>query len=112
MTLMRTQLGRLRLIAYLEGISLLFLLVVAVPLKYLAGDPDLVKIMGPLHGTLFMLFVISTLNVGVEQQWKFRQTTWKVLIACIIPFGTFYIDRKILQRKNRKQETTDKFMSV
>lgn len=112
MTLMRTQLGRLRLIAYLEGISLLFLLVVAVPLKYLAGDPDLVKIMGPLHGTLFLLFVISTLSVGVEQQWKFRQMTWKVLIACIIPFGTFYIDRKILQRKNRKQETTDTFISV
>jgi integral membrane protein len=109
---MKTQLGRLRLIAYLEGISLLFLLLVAVPLKYWGDDPGLVKIMGPLHGTLFLLFVMSTLSVGVEQQWKFRQTTWKVLIACIIPFGTFYIDRHILQRKNKNQETTDKFISV
>lgn len=36
---MKTQLGRLRLIAYLEGISLLVLLVVAVPLKYWGANP-------------------------------------------------------------------------
>lgn len=54
--------------------------------------------MGPLHGALFLLFIFNTLSVGVEQQWKFRQTTYKVMIACIIPFGTFYIDRKILSK--------------
>ncbi|MCY1237934.1 hypothetical protein D3C87_57760 [compost metagenome] len=97
-TLLKTPIGRLRLIGYIEGLSLLVLLFIAVPLKYAAGDPSLSKIMGPLHGALFLLFIFNTLSVGVEQQWKFRQTTYKVMLACIIPFGTFYIDRKILSK--------------
>lgn len=95
--LFRTNIGRLRLIAFLEGISLLVLVFVAVPLKYMAGNPSLSKIMGPVHGALFLLFVFNTLSVGVDRGWKFRETTWKVLLACIVPFGTFYIDHKILK---------------
>ncbi|WP_447637746.1 DUF3817 domain-containing protein [Flavobacterium microcysteis] len=97
-TLLKTPIGRLRLIGYIEGLSLLVLLFIAVPLKYAAGNPSLSKIMGPLHGALFLLFIINTISVGVEQQWKFRKTTYKVMLACIIPFGTFYIDRKILSK--------------
>lgn len=90
--------GRLRVIAILEGISLLLLVFVAVPLKHLLGIPVGTRILGTIHGALSLLFIFNTLSVGVEQQWKFRTTTWKVLLACIIPFGTFYIDRKILRK--------------
>lgn len=96
--LLKTKIGRLRIIAILEGISLLTLVFIAVPMKYGLDNSALVKIMGPVHGSLFLLFLFNTLSVGVEQNWKFRETTWKVLLACIIPFGTFYIDRKILSR--------------
>jgi len=97
-TLLKTPIGRLRLLGYIEGLSLLVLLFIAVPLKYAAENPSLSKIMGPIHGALFLLFIINTMSVGVEQQWKFRKTTYKVMLACIIPFGTFYIDRKILRK--------------
>lgn len=93
-----TRLGRLRLIGLLEGISLLLLLGIAVPAKHIYGNPSLVRSIGMIHGLLFLLFVFNTLSVGVEQGWKFRSTTWKVLLACVVPFGTFYIDRKILSR--------------
>ncbi|GAA0886347.1 DUF3817 domain-containing protein [Sphingobacterium siyangense subsp. cladoniae] len=93
----KTPLGRLRLLSYLEGISLLILVFIAVPLKYWGQQPMLVKALGPIHGMLYLWFVISTLSVGVERHWRFRQTTWKVLLACLIPFGTFYIDRHILK---------------
>ncbi|MDP9959680.1 DUF3817 domain-containing protein [Chryseobacterium lathyri] len=96
--LLKTKIGRLRILAILEGISLLTLVFLAVPLKYWLGNPALVKIMGPVHGTLFLLFLFNTLSVGIEQQWKFREITWKVILACFIPFGTFYIDNKILRR--------------
>ena len=96
--LLTSHIGRLRLIAILEGISLLLLIGIAVPAKHLYGDPTLVRAIGPVHGLLFVLFVFNTLSVGVEQQWKFMATTWKVLLACFIPFGTFYIDRKILSK--------------
>lgn len=96
--LLQTKIGRLRIIALPEGISLLVLLLVAVPLKYLFHIDTGSKIIGPVHGALFLLFVMTTLSVGIEEEWKFKTTTWKVLLACIIPFGTFYIDKKILSR--------------
>lgn len=101
--LLHTKTGRLRVIGFLEGISLLLLVFVAVPVKYMADNPQLTKIIGPVHGALFLLFIFNTLSVGVEQAWKFRETTWKVLIACIIPFGTFYIDKRILKPLTESQ---------
>jgi len=96
--LLKTKVGRLRIIAWLEGVSLLVLVFVAMPLKYLFAFPDLSRHVGTTHGILFLLFVFNTMAVGVEQRWTFGQTTWKVLIACFIPFGTFYVDRKILSK--------------
>ena len=96
LNIFKTRIGRLRLVGFLEGISLLVLAGIAVPLKYVYGDPYWVKVLGPVHGLLFLLFVINTLSVGVEYRWRFTTTTWKVLLACIVPFGTFYVDRKIL----------------
>lgn len=93
-----TPIGRLRLYAFLEGISLLVLVFVAVPFKYAANDPTLVKLIGPVHGALFLLFLLNALREGVEQKWKFKETTWKIIVACFIPFGTFYIDYSILRQ--------------
>lgn len=89
--------GRLRLLGFLEGTSLLLLVFIAVPLKYWMEDHSLVKSIGPVHGVLFLLFVFNALQVGVQKKWKFMGTTMKVLVACIVPFGTFYIDSKILK---------------
>ncbi len=91
-----SSIGRLRLLAFLEGVSYLALVFVAVPIKWLMGEPWLVQAIGPVHGGLFVLFLLSAVQVSIEQSWKFGQTTWKVLLSSLIPFGTFYIDKKIL----------------
>jgi len=96
--LFKTKVGRLRIIGYLEGISLLALVFVAVPMKYYLSNPSFSKVLGPIHGAIFLLFLFNTLSVGVEQNWKFKTTTSRVLLACFIPFGTFYIDSKILSK--------------
>ena len=93
-----SSIGRLRLLAFLEGTSLLILIFVSMPLKYIYGITTMSSILGPIHGLLFLLFIFNTISVGTEYNWKFKTTTWKVLIACIIPFGTFYIDNKILNK--------------
>jgi integral membrane protein len=98
MSFLTSNVRQLRLIGLLEGVSLLLLIGVAVPLKHLYGNPALVRTLGPIHGLLFLLFIVKTLSVGVEQRWKFSKTTWKVLLACMVPFGTFYIDYKILRK--------------
>jgi integral membrane protein len=96
--LLKTKIGRLRILGFLEGITLLVLVFVAVPMKYFYNNPTVSKTMGPIHGAIFLLFLFNTLSVGVEQSWKFKTTTWKVILACFIPFGTFYIDSKILSK--------------
>lgn len=96
--LLNSKVGKLRIIGFLEGISLLVLVFIAVPMKYYFENPNLTKTIGPIHGTLFLLFLSNALSVGVEQNWNFKTVTWKVLVACFIPFGTFYIDIKILSK--------------
>lgn len=100
--LFKTKIGRLRIIGFLEGLSLLILVFIAVPMKYIFHNPELSKSLGPIHGAIFLLFVLNTFSVGIEQNWSFKTTTWKILVACFIPFGTFYIDYKSL--KNIKDD--------
>ncbi len=92
-----TSIGRLRLYGFLEGMSLLVLIFIAVPLKYMFNNPEWVKSIGPAHGALFLLFIFNVLRIGIEQKWPFKEITWIVIAACFIPFGTFYIDDKILK---------------
>ena len=92
-TLIKSALGRLRIIAFLEGVSYLILLGIAMPLKYLAGIPEAVRVVGMAHGVLFVLFVILLIQVAVERSWSFKKTFLSFL-SSLIPFGTFYADVK------------------
>ena len=92
-TLLKSSLGRLRIIALLEGISLLILLGIAMPLKYLAGIPEVVRVVGMAHGVLFILYAVLLIGVAVEKSWSFKKTIL-AFIASVIPFGTFYADAK------------------
>ena len=85
-----------RLITLLEGLSYILLLFIAVPLKYGSGDDFLVKLLGMPHGLLFMLYIALALFLKGDYQWKWWQTAL-ILLASIIPFGTFYVDKKYLR---------------
>jgi integral membrane protein len=93
-----TDIGRLRLVAFLEGVSLLILVFVGVPLKYYFGIPVLVKTLGPIHGALFIAFVALAIQMSIALKWNFIKTTIPVLISSFVPFGTFYVDSKILKK--------------
>ena len=86
-----------RIISFLEGISYLLLLFVAVPIKYLHGDASYVKLLGMPHGILFMLYIVLAIVIKKEMNWR-NKTLGIVLLASVIPFGTFYIDKKYLQK--------------
>jgi integral membrane protein len=85
-----------RIISFLEGISYLLLLFVAVPIKYFGQDPSYVKMLGMPHGLLFITYIILAFLLKSELKWD-NKTFYIILIASIIPFGTFYIDRKYLK---------------
>lgn len=86
----------LRVISYLEGISYILLLFIAVPIKYYANDPSLVKLLGMPHGLLFVAYGILSLVSSKEYRWNSKKTL-VVLISSVIPFGTFYVDYKYLK---------------
>ncbi len=95
--LLTTPLGRLRLLGFFEGMSLIILVFIGVPLKRMMDMPEVVQIVGPIHGVLFLGFVLLTIMVSISMSWKFTKTTWKVLLSSLIPFGTFYVDAKVLK---------------
>ena len=86
-----------RIVSFLEGISYLLLLFIAVPIKYLQGDASYVKILGMPHGVLFMSYVVLAIVIKKQMQWNLKNLGI-VVLASIIPFGTFYVDKKYLQK--------------
>ena len=98
--LLLTSLGRLRLIGFLEGVSLLVLLGIAMPLKYLAGQPAAVRYVGMAHGVLFVVYVLLVIQVAIGHRWSFGKTAL-ALVASIFPFGTFWADRRLFSNNNQ-----------
>ena len=85
-----------RIVSFLEGASYLLLLFIATPVKYFGEDPSYVKMLGMPHGILFMLYVILAFMLKNEMQWD-RKNFAIILLCSILPFGTFYMDRKYLK---------------
>lgn len=87
-----------RITALLEGISYILLLFIATPIKHFTGDPQYVKLLGMPHGMLFILYIILAFLIKSDMKWT-KKTFLFVLLASIIPFGTFYVERKHLKAK-------------
>ena len=90
-------LGRLRLTGIIEGLSFLVLLAIAMPLKYLAGKPEMVSIVGMAHGVLFVLYIGLSIIAKFQYPWTWRKM-FLLWIASVVPFGTFYADYKLLRQ--------------
>jgi integral membrane protein len=94
--LLKTQTGRLRILAFLEGSSLLLILFVTMPMKYIFQMPEANMIVGMVHGVFFLMYVYYVILVKIEQNWKFSKMAL-ALIASVIPFGTFWADAKLFR---------------
>lgn len=95
-----------RKIAFAEGVSFLVLLGIAMPLKYFAGLPIAVTIVGSLHGILFIAFMVLTWEVKDEPivlKWK-KNFSWLALcfLAAILPFGTFVLDKQLKKEQDKR----------
>lgn len=84
-----------RAIAFAEGVSFLVLLGIAMPLKYLVGQPLAVKGVGWAHGALFVAYAVIAALVFLREKWPLSRAPG-VAVAALVPFGTFVLDRKWL----------------
>lgn len=91
------QLRRLEFASFVEGTTLLLLLVFAVPLKHLYGWPTGVRIMGPVHGLAFCAYLWLGVQTVTGGGWRTREIV-RVMICAFIPLGAFF-NRALLSRK-------------
>lgn len=91
-----------RLISFLEGLSFILLLFFAMPMKYMAGNPSFVKLLGMPHGVLFLLYIMLAISLSIEKEWGVK-ISLLVLLASVVPFGTFYMDKKLLGKSKFNQ---------
>lgn len=85
-----------RIVALLEGLSYIGLIFIAVPIKYLIGIDTYVKFLGMPHGILFLLYILLALITSKFMNWD-NKSIIIILLASIIPFGTFYVDNKYIK---------------
>jgi integral membrane protein len=83
-----------RTLAYVVGVGLIILVLVGVPLKYLADSPGVVSVVGPLHGFLYMVYLVATVNLAFRARWPPVKTVL-VMLAGTIPFVSFVAERKV-----------------
>lgn len=92
--------SRFRLISFIEGISYLILIFIAMPLKYFAGIPLAVKIVGMAHGVLFILFVLALIIASKKYKWHFL--SFQLFVYSLIPFGFILIEKIIMKKSPEK----------
>ena len=85
-----------RIVAFLEGVSYILLLFIAVPIKYLSDDPAYVKLLGMPHGILFVGYIIFAVIGKNKFNWSYLKF-FIISAASLVPFGTFYVDKKYLR---------------
>lgn len=90
----RASLLRYRIIAYVVGVVLIALVVVGMPLKYLADEPSVVSTIGPFHGLLYMIYLAATFDLATRCGFPPKRTIL-VMLAGTIPFLSFVAERKV-----------------
>jgi integral membrane protein len=81
-------------IAYVVGVVLLILVLVAMPVKYIGGDPSLVALVGPVHGFLYMVYLVLTFDLGRRAGWPLTRMAL-VMLAGTVPFLSFVAERVV-----------------
>lgn len=98
-----TALKFVRGVGIADGISLIVLLFIAMPLKYMADMPLAVSVTGAIHGGIFITYVLALLLAQIVVRWNI---IWSVLgvAAAFVPFANFFLDRKFKKMQKEREE--------
>jgi integral membrane protein len=88
---------RYRVMAYIVGVGLIVLVFVGMPLQYGAGKPGVVAVVGPLHGFLYIVYLLAAVDLARRA----RFTLWQLVAmvaAGFVPFVAFIVERRVTHR--------------
>lgn len=83
---------RYRVVAWITGLGLIVLVLIAMPLKYLADNATPVAIIGPVHGVLYLIYLVLAFALATRAGWSLKGTLL-ILVAGTIPFLSFVAER-------------------
>jgi integral membrane protein len=89
---MSSALTRFRVVAYVVGVVLILFVLVAMPLKYFADSPGFVAVIAPIHGVLYMVYLVVTFQLAMQQRWSLGRMVL-LMLAGTIPFLSFVAER-------------------
>lgn len=89
---MTAALTRYRVMAYVVGVWLIVLMFVGMPLKYFADQPAVVQIVGPVHGFLYIVYLVFALEMAIKRRYGLPRTAL-MLLAGVLPFLSFVVER-------------------
>ena len=94
---MGAALTRYRVVANIVGAVLIVLVVVGMPLKYIWDNPVVVETIGPAHGFLYMVFLLTAFDLGRRAHWPLSRMVL-VMLAGTVPFVSFYAERMVTRQ--------------
>ena len=89
-----------RIVSFLEGVSYILLLFIAVPMKYWCFNEKYVKLFGMPHGLLFLAYLFLALMLKSNENWSSKELII-IMTASLIPFGTFFVEIKYFQNRDK-----------
>lgn len=94
---------RFRVMAWVTGCLLLVLVLVAMPLKYVGDDERLVRVVGVLHGWLYLAYLVTAFTLAYRLRWSIGRTVL-LLLAGTVPFMSFVAERRVSAELARRQD--------
>jgi integral membrane protein len=98
---LRTVLGRYRVMAYLTGVLLVTLVFIGLPLQFFAGKPQVAYTVGTAHGFAFMVYILATLHLGYQRRWPLLKLGL-VALAGTVPFASFVAEHRIVREERER----------
>jgi integral membrane protein len=92
---------RYRIMAYIVGVMLLILVFIGVPLQYGADFNAVAAIVGPIHGVLYIVYLVAGYDLARRDRWSLGQMA-AVVFAGFVPFLAFVVERRVTRRVERE----------
>ncbi|WP_113703438.1 DUF3817 domain-containing protein [Nonomuraea lactucae] len=102
---MESALKPFRALAYIVGVMLL-VLCAAMVLRYGFGNPAMSKVVAPIHGFLYMVYLVTVMNLGMKARWSWPYMLG-VMLGGTVPFLSFYVEHRVTQRVRAELAAAD-----
>jgi integral membrane protein len=100
-------LTRYRVIAYVVGVVLILFVAVAIPLKYIWDQPAMGQVVAPMHGFLYMVYLVAVFDLGRRAKWPLSRMVL-LMLAGTIPFVSFYAERVVTRSAGKRPQDQDR----